>query len=463
MLPDRAQFIQSLFCFLSGTEYLWLKAIVERPEDTPPHSDIDLLVRETAVPGILLFIIGQASVAHCEAKKKDEAIHLQLQLEDGSQLKLDLLTALVRKQFTYLRNDYLLADRVWHNGVATYSKKLLLEHVFLFNFLNHAGLPQKYVRFFEALPAAEKTQLLAFLHSKYGCRYRDFGQMAHFSIQTQDRLLRHLRRSPSNGLSDRLQRVASYIRQLCSHDHPWAPSIISFTGVDGAGKTTLLADLRTLLSDKLQLKTVVLRHRPSLLPILSAFTLGRQAAEANAAAALPRQGKNSSSLGSLLRFAYYFSDYLFGQVYVWLRYVLRGYTVIYDRYYFDFIVDAKRSNITLGAALPKKLFPLLAKPGLNILLYADPDTIRQRKKELPESDIVQMTGQYLALFEELKSTDSSRYLCIENHDRAASLETILAHCFSIKNVRKNKASKAQIQQTTMAKTTTAQSTMIELC
>jgi thymidylate kinase len=465
MQTDRAQFIQSLFRFLSGTEYIWLKAILTRPEDTPPHSDIDLLVQDAAVPGILLFIVGQVSITHCEAKKKDEATYLKIQFQDGTELRLDLLKALVRKQFTYLSNDYLLANRVWLDGVATYSKEVLLEHVLLFAFLNNAGLPQKYVRFFEALPSAEKAQLLAFLHSKYGCEFRDFGQMAYFSIQTQDFIQQQLRRSPENGFIDRLCRLASYAGHLLFPERPWAPSILSFSGVDGAGKTTLLSELRNLFTDRLGLKTVVLRHRPSLLPILSAYTHGRQAAEAKAATTLPRQGTNASRMGSLLRFGYYFSDYLFGQVYVWLRYVLRGYTVIYDRYYFDFIVDAKRSNITLGGALPRKLFRLLAKPGLNILLYADPDTIRQRKKELPHADIVQVTGQYLALFEALKSKNSNQYLCIENHDPAASLAAILAQCFLIKHGNKPSTRKAQAlgHQPMEAKVPTGLPTMIELC
>lgn len=203
--------------------------------------------------------------------------------------------------------------------------------------------------------------------------------------------------------------------------------VVTFSGVDGAGKTTLLNDLRTLLEEECNRKVVVLRHRPSLLPILSAWTKGKQAAEAQSMASLPRQGNNQSIVGSLLRFGYYFTDYLLGQCYVWGRYLLPGYTVIYDRYYFDFIVDGKRSNIALGERLPKWLYRFVAKPGLNVFLYADPAVIRQRKQEMPVDDIQQMTGRYRSLFGELASRFQGQYLCIENNDRQQSLTTIVKH------------------------------------
>ena len=68
-------------------------------------------------------------------------------------------------------------------------------------------------------------------------------------------------------------------------------------------------------------------------------------AEFEAAQKLPRQVSNFGKFSSLLRFAYYFTDYLLGQFYIYLNYTLRGTVVLYDRYYFDFILDSRRSNI----------------------------------------------------------------------------------------------------------------------
>ncbi len=416
---------------MSTIEYCWLKATHSRPEDTPLHSDIDIFIREKDLPAVLLFVAKHGAVIACKMRKKGEANFLEITFHDCSNLKLDLLTALVRKQYCYLSEAYILANRIWENGVATYTPAVLLEHAMLFNYLNNAGLSVKYLKHFEAMPSTEQVRLVAFINGKYGISFRNIRQMGHFLVSGQNKMEEYLKCQQENTLSARFQR---YMRQLQQHflnkPNQTTPRIITFTGVDGAGKTTLLNDLKTVLSDRLQQRVVVLRHRPSVLPILSAYKHGKQAAEAKSAATLPRQGNNANTFGSLLRFGYYFADYLFGQIYVWLRYTLPGTTVIYDRYYFDFIVDAKRSNISLGEAMPKWLYRFVAKPDLNIFLYAAPEIIRQRKQELPPEDIRRMTGHYRALFLELQGQYSGQYRCIENHDRSETLDTILEHYFS---------------------------------
>ncbi|MBI1224936.1 MAG: hypothetical protein GC192_06830 [Bacteroidetes bacterium] len=429
ILNDRFFFIQTLFGFLASVEYVWLKAVFPKPEETPEQSDIDLLVHEADWPSLLFFISKQACVTHCEATRKNDATYLRLQFQDGSKLKLDLLSALVRKQFSYLPNHYLLANLQRNGGIVTYTPQVLLEHVLFFNFLNHAGLPPKYVQYFGAMSIAEQKKLVNFINVKYGTSFADFQGMSIFKKTEKARFLTYLRSQPENRLIARIRNYADYLASQFWNKKIPTPRIVTFSGVDGAGKSTLLNDLKTVLTERLGQRVVTLRHRPSLLPILSAITHGKQAAEARATTQLPRQGNNGSTLSSLLRFGYYYADYFFGQVYIWLRYLLPGYTVVYDRYYFDFIVDGKRSNISLSENLPRFFFRFLAKPGLNIFLHASPDTILQRKKELPRADIEQMTMQYMALFEELKTKSRSQYICIENLDRMATLETILAHYF----------------------------------
>jgi thymidylate kinase len=414
MLTDRAIFIKAFFQWLSTREYLWLKAVPECPENTPEHSDIDLFIQEKDQPAALLFICGQTSVSKCEVAQKPAVTYLQLSFNDGSQLKLDLLTALVRKQFCYLPEKILFAHRVWRNGVATYAPKILLEHALLFNFLNNAGLPLKYIEHFGAMTDQEQAKAVGYINDKYHTAFGNISQMGRFSINEQNKCW-------------------EYLRQLVWGRKTGFPKVITFTGVDGAGKTSLLHDLKSVLTNKFGQRVVVLRHRPSLLPMLSAVKHGRQGAEEKSAAALPRQGNNQNTFSSLLRFSYYYTDYLLGQLYVWMRYLLPGRTVIYDRYYFDFIVDGRRSNISLGEGLPKWLYRFVAKPGLSIFLYADPDTIRQRKQELPKADIVAMTQQYLALFDELQKRYGGKYICLENEDRSTTLNAILEAYFSMEN------------------------------
>ena len=55
--------------------------------------------------------------------------------------------------------------------------------------------------------------------------------------------------------------------------------IITFSGVDGAGKTTILRQFKELLEQKYGRSVIELRHRPSILPILSAVKHGKKKAE----------------------------------------------------------------------------------------------------------------------------------------------------------------------------------------
>ena len=418
-------FIDLLFAFLRDKRYCWLKALNTQPADTAPGSDIDLLIRREDLPSILAFARQAPQVSRCRAVHRASVTYLELYFTDGDYLQVDLLTALVRKDLEYLPADYVRANCQWQNGVATYTPVLLLEHVLLFNFLNGSGLPAKYIRHFEGFPTAIQQHLLGFLADKYGISVQAFRQLADFDAVVRNALLRYLAARPENCFPRRLRNGLRYLSDRLSTAREGR--VITFSGVDGAGKTTILNALHTELTEKFRRRVVVLRHRPSLLPILSAYRYGRAGAEARAAGSLPRQGVNQNRGASLLRFAYYLFDYLVGQMYVRLRFLARGYVVLYDRYYFDFIADPRRSNLRLGAALPKSLYRLIAKPDLNIFLYAEPELILQRKKELPAADIRQLTVRYKGLFREFEGRFAGQYRCLENKDKAETLHTIVQH------------------------------------
>ena len=198
---------------------------------------------------------------------------------------------------------------------------------------------------------------------------------------------------------------------------------ISFSGVDGAGKTTILKAVKKDLSDQ-GYKVVELRSRPSILPILSSFKYGKKQAEYNATVSLPRTGKNKSKISSILRFLYYLSDYVFGQIFVYYRYTRRGYVILYDRFYFDYIIDPKRANLVLSSSFTRFFLRFVNTPDLNVFLYAPPDVILARKKELDHPTIQSLTHGYISLFEELSQRSDSTYLCIKNTDFLRTMSVI---------------------------------------
>jgi thymidylate kinase len=200
--------------------------------------------------------------------------------------------------------------------------------------------------------------------------------------------------------------------------------IITFSGVDGAGKTTILREFTEILQYKYNQKVKELRHRPTLLPILSAIKYGEKQAELKTMEVLPRTGVNNSKISSYIRFFYYLIDYVFGQWVIYFKYTRKSIIVIYDRYYFDFINDARRTNIDLDSRLIKFFYYFVFKPEINIFLYASPEIILTRKQEMDEESIKELTSKYQNLFNSFAKEKKGEYKCIENIHMEKTLRTI---------------------------------------
>lgn len=238
-------------------------------------------------------------------------------------------------------------------------------------------------------------------------------------------IVNYLKSKKENQSISRFLNIVNYLRDSIKSLSFSKGMVITFSGVDGAGKSTVIDIVKLEIEKKIRKRVIVLRHRPSLLPILSSWTKGREKAEKDASNSLPRQGKNFSIINSLFRFAYYYSDYLFGQFYVLFKYTLRGHIVLYDRYYFDFITDSRRSNIRLPKYIIKLAYRALIKPDLNFFLYADPNIILMRKQELDKQTIKYLTKDYLNLFGQLGLSSTGRYLTIKNNELRSTIDTIM--------------------------------------
>lgn len=425
MSDARTTFIKELFQSLSTEHYLAVKYILDRPEMLPLGSDLDLLMEEALITKVHQYCIEHPLVMSWRKSQQQERTTLKLYLIDGGFLKLDLLRELCRKNLCYLPSENLYAYALEKNGVKTYHPLHLFEHVILYYFLNGSGIPNQYLAYFQGLPKAISSVLLPYFNQKYGTEFVHFEELRSASSTSKKRLRQQLKKLPENQLPQQLKRVAALVMSRCTETSASWGKIITFSGVDGAGKTTLLLELKQRLIEQHDCKVIVLRHRPGLLPILSAWRYGKKGAEARSMAQLPRQGNNQHKLGSIIRFMYYFLDYLIGQWWVQLRYCSQGYIVIYDRYYFDFMADARRSNLQLSHFWPRQLYRLLRAPQLNLFLYADAEVILKRKQELAFSTIEELTSSYKQLFTQLKQKSGASYQLLKNEDQARSMKEIM--------------------------------------
>lgn len=410
----REHFILDLNDCLEEFEHAFLKFDYESLAHFPESSDLDIAIRKEDVNEVISFCRQNPWVKKFKNYHKSFMSILEIHLLDGSFLSIDLIYEFKRKDVTFLSTDDLLEHR-------TYSKKRVmipdlkhdLAYTYAFYTLNHSNIPLRYFEHFLNHEPKITNRAVNHLNSIYGTSFESIEEVLTQGHHGAESLRKAVRR---RSFTAALKSKFTYIKDTFNDLIKRRGYIVTFSGVDGAGKSTIIEIVKENIETKYRKKVVLLRHRPGVLPILSAIKHGKSKAEKIAGKTLPRQGKNRSPLSSTLRFSYYYLDYLIGQIYVYFRYILRGKIVLYDRYYFDFINDAKRSNIEVNRKLSKALYRFVMKPKLNIFLYAQPETILARKQELKAEDIKELTQNYYDLFTGLSlKSKKSRYTCIENN------------------------------------------------
>ena len=423
-MNHRKTFIEYFVNQIQPLDYLLLKFTEGKLENIGEYSDLDFFIDKKTIPFIFAVIKNFDQVVKIEELHLDSMSQFFIHFQDGSFLQIDCLFRLVRKPLIYLANDYIKKNARILNGVKTYSNVCLFEHLVLFHQLNNDGLPQKYINYFKALPKLELLEIISFFKQKYKFPINSIADLERHDLLLKNALVKYLNNQSFNAILHQQINTFKYIKDTFTKLRRGRGRVVTFSGVDGAGKSTILDETRQMLEEKFRKKVVVLRHRPSLLPILSSITHGKKGAEQRAAANLPRQGKNQSQFSSIIRFAYYFIDYFFGQWYIYFRYQIQNYIVLYDRYYFDFIVDPKRSNIQLNEKLTRFLYRFIHKPNLNFFLYAPLHIILKRQQELSERDIHSLTSSYQRLFNNLSDHYDQKYFPIKNINKKQTLQFI---------------------------------------
>lgn len=428
-LSKRQLFLYDLFDHLQTRSYAALKWLNTDAGSVPEDADVDLCIQKSDRRTLLKFLRAHPLTARVKLHRKSFMYNFSVILKDDSFISLDAIWKFKRKSMVMMEARPVLEN----TSINAYGiKRPAVAHDFaytwLFYLLNGSDVPEKYRRHFSFFSQTWRNHLNQTCSWVKRTGAHQYSDLYYFNEKNRKLVAQELGRLKANKGISRFMNTLTYWTDAIREQFFQRGFIITFSGVDGAGKSTVIERVKRMIEKKYRRKVVVLRHRPAVLPMLSAWKEGRKAAEQRAAERLPRQGSNSSTFSSLLRFGYYYADYLLGQFYVQFKYVWRGYVVLYDRYYFDFINDGKRSNISLPAGLTGYGYHFLLKPRFNFFLYADPETILKRKKELDHQTIHTLTGNYLRLFSKLDSRHRhSHYIPIRNEQLPETLHTILEH------------------------------------
>jgi thymidylate kinase len=423
----RKVFIQEFNAEIKKTAHAFLNFTEGSFNNLPLSSDLDILVLKDDIPGMTRFCEKHLSTSKIKVYTKSFMTTIELYFKDNTFLSLDLIHQFKRKGIELLDTKPLLISAMPNSeGIMVPDVKFDFEYCLLFYALNGANMPMKYQEHYNLQNLLQKNKIHNYINKKYKLKYYNYYEMFDFSAYLKMSLLAKLERLDFNLHFKKIKNKLNYVLDTLRDMIYRKGLIITFSGVEGAGKTTIIERVKARLKSKYRKEVVSLRHRPGILPILSALKYGKEEAEHIASVTLPREGKNNNVLSSILRFSYYFTDYMIGQVYVYFKYVLRGKIVLYDRYYFDFINDPKRSHIQLNRSFLKALYSLVFKPKLNFFLYADAATIRARKNEMMAPEIDQLTVLYKQLFGQMSEQyTNSHYTIIENKELDVTLNEIM--------------------------------------
>lgn len=170
--------------------------------------------------------------------------------------------------------------------------------------------------------------------------------------------------------------------------------VLAVLGTDGSGKSTIINAITPWLNECFHHGVVYNHLRPNAIPDLG-VVLGKKEApkkgEEPKVNDNPHGLKPSGFVGSLVRWGYYMIDYTFGYMKtVWPHVATKSKVFIFDRYYYDYYIDQRRSRTSLPHWILRFGEIFVPTPDLTLCLGGDPKKIYERK---PETSLEEVTRQ----------------------------------------------------------------------
>lgn len=183
---------------------------------------------------------------------------------------------------------------------------------------------------------------------------------------------------------------------------------IVLLGSDGVGKSTLLENL--VVSADESFACVVTQHlRPNA--VLSSMKSNK-----SGTASKPHGQPAYSPLVSVAKLIYLVIDYNVGYLLNVRPQLARGFLFIFDRYFYDIVIDPLRFRYGGPMWLARLAMHLVPRPDICFILTAPPDIVLTRKQDLTYEELEKQYSTY---------TELARQLHFAHHvDATQSLEAV---------------------------------------
>lgn len=291
----------------------------------------------------------------------------------------------------WLRADELLAGRRWHpNGFWILGPHhefsyYLIKRINKRDFTVSHGARLSHL--YSEEPKACDAMLRRFWGAQSASALAGMAASADWTplIQDLQRFRDELREHPAERFPANLtsygRRAAHTLERILQPTGGW----IAFIGPDGCGKSSVIDAMVAEFAPAFQ-KIVRFHLRPKSLP-----ARGNSEVPVTDPHGQPVRG----GLFSVAKMLYLFADYWLGYLSGVRKETVRTRLVIFDRYFYDVLVDPKRVLYGGPRWLPRIVARLLPRPEMVVLLNASPEVLWSRKQEVRYEEVVRQQRAYL--------------------------------------------------------------------
>lgn len=393
-----AEFLHQLFLELNqnGVHYAVLRNYKSLPDSTG-GSDIDMWVQNTDIIKCVNVFkkVSQKSLLNLVSYFGDKtAVKICLQNETfGVQFDL-FLGAIYYKEKVLFPGETIARNSFFYNDITVSEDKFSDLLAYLKELINNTTVKLKYT---EPILAKKNVYSLDYLMQNLKNFDKNFVILLSHSISASaiNEESSHLAKLCRNSLSTNNQVskasiFASKIERLLSKKSGY---VIAVEGTDGSGKSFIINSITPILNGAFHNGIVYNHLRPHSIPNISEIVGKREkeTRESNHVVSDPHAEKPSGIVGSLARWSYYMIDYTFGYLRkVWLPIHSKSKVFIFDRYYYEYYLDQRRSRVKLPMWIVRLGEFFIPKPDLILCLGGDPEKIYARK---PETSLEEVTRQ----------------------------------------------------------------------
>jgi len=222
-----------------------------------------------------------------------------------------------------------------------------------------------------------------------------------FDIQKINKLSKLGRKSIVNSFSKKIKVLLSNIERI-NRFFKTPGFTIAILGTDGAGKSTIIDNIWEPLNESMHNSMYYEHMRPNLIPNIAQL-LGKK--KETIPVTNPHKSKPSGMFGSLIRLFYYSIDYTLGYfLKVYKMNVKKSSIWVFDRYFYDYLIDQRRARIKLPESIIKMISFIIPKPDLIICLGTDAKKIHERKPELTLEEVEKQVSKLKEFSSKTKNT-----------------------------------------------------------